>query len=78
MAQSKITSKYRTTIPKEIREKLGLGPQAILCWELAGAHARVSLAQTAFLNRQGSIPCGAGSASADVRRARTLRGTEGA
>lgn len=75
MAHSAITSKYQTTIPKEIREKLGIGPQAILRWEVTGGHARVSLAETAFLKRQGSIHCGAGSASEDVRRARALRGT---
>ena len=77
MTQSTITSKYQTTIPKEIREGLGIGPQDTLRWELAGGHARVSLAETAFHKRQGSIHRGAGSATADVRRIRALRGTEG-
>lgn len=35
-----------------------------------------NLAQATFLKRQGSIHAGAGSASADIRRARALRGTD--
>lgn len=76
MAHSTITSKYQTTVPKEIREKLGLGPNDVLRWELAGRHAQVSLADTAFLKRQGSIRWGAGSVTEDIERARARRGTE--
>ena len=78
MAQSTITSKHQTTIPKEVRDKLGTGPGDVLHWEVQNGQARVRPAARAFLRRRGSIEVGAGSTVEDVRRARELRGTGGA
>ncbi len=76
MTRSTVTSKYQTTIPKEVRQKLGLGPQDVLQWEVVGEEIRVVPAHTDFLRRRGSISVGSGSSVEDVRRARSLRGTE--
>ena len=76
MNQSTITSKYQTTIPREVRERLGLSTGDVLRWDVLGDHVRVTAAAPSFLRRQGSIRVGSGSAVEDVQRARKLRGTE--
>jgi AbrB family looped-hinge helix DNA binding protein len=75
MAQSTITSKYQTTVPKEVRQRFGVRPGDVLKWEVAGNEIRVTAADTAFLRRQGSVQVGAGDVVEDIRRARALRGT---
>ncbi len=77
MSQSRVTSKNQTTVPRSIREALGIGAGDVLLWEAGGGRVEVSAAQTRFLARKGSIPVGKGSPVADVRRARALRGREG-
>ena len=77
MTQSTITSKYQTTVPKEIRLKLGLRPRDVLRWEATSHDVRIVPARQGFLNRRGSVRVGPGDAVDDVRRARALRGTEG-
>lgn len=78
MPKSKITSKNQTTIPKEIRENLGVGPADQLCWEITdGGAARVTAAQHSFLDLRGSIKVGPGAVLEDIRQAREMRGTEG-
>jgi bifunctional DNA-binding transcriptional regulator/antitoxin component of YhaV-PrlF toxin-antitoxin module len=42
MTRSTITVRCKTTVPKEVREKLGVGPSDSLDWEVVGDHARVS------------------------------------
>lgn len=76
MTKSTITSKYQTTVPKEVRQKLGLRPKDVLCWEVVGGDVRVAPARRGFLDRRGSLRVGPGSAVEDVRRAREVRGTE--
>ena len=76
MTQSTITSKFQTTVPKEIRLKLGLRPRDVLRWEATSRGARLVPARRGFLDRRGSLRVGSGSAVDDVRRARALRGTE--
>ncbi len=76
MIQSTITSKYQTTVPKEIRLKLGLRPRDVLRWEATSRDVRLVPARRGFLDRRGSLRVGSGSAVDDVRRARTFRGTE--
>jgi AbrB family looped-hinge helix DNA binding protein len=75
MPNSTITAQYQTTVPKEVREKLGMRPQDILIWEVLDGYVRVTAASKAFLKRRGSIHVGPGSTVEDVRRARSLRGT---
>lgn len=76
MAQSTITSKFQTTVPKEIRERLKLGTRDVLIWEIRDGAAEVRPATRRFLERRGSIRVEGGSAVEDVQRARRLRGTE--
>jgi bifunctional DNA-binding transcriptional regulator/antitoxin component of YhaV-PrlF toxin-antitoxin module len=75
MAQSKITSKNQTTVPREVRERLGVGPADVLLWEVVDAgEARLTVADRKLLHRRGSIAVGAGSPVDDVREARRRRG----
>ncbi len=78
MVKSTITSKNQTTVPKEIRQRLGVGPQDILNWELIGGFVRIWPAERRFLRHRGRIPVGPGSTVNDVRRIRDIRGREGA
>ncbi|HEX9940617.1 MAG TPA: AbrB/MazE/SpoVT family DNA-binding domain-containing protein [Thermoanaerobaculia bacterium] len=78
MTKSRITVKYQTTVPKEVREQLGVGPSDVLQWEVLGDHARVTVSGRAFLELRGSFKVGPGDPVEDVRRARELMGTEGA
>ena len=74
MAKSTITVKYQTTVPTEIRQKLGVGPSDVLQWEVVGDHVRVTAATPAFLALQGAFKVGPGDPVEDVRRARELMG----
>jgi len=76
MAQSAITSKNQTTVPREIRERMGVGAGDVLSWEIVSGGAKVSVAGTSFLDRRGTVRVGPGSAVEDVARARRRRGTE--
>ena len=78
MAQSTITSKNQTTVPREVREKLGTGPGDVLHWEVERGEARVRPAAVGFMRRRGSVAVGPGSTVEDVRRARAERGGEDA
>lgn len=76
MAKSTLTTKYQTTVPREVREKLGIGPRDVLLWEVVGGEARVAPASRAFLARRGSIHVGPGSVVEEIRQARRERGRE--
>ncbi len=76
MPQSAITSKNQTTIPREIRDQLGIGRGDVLIWEVEDDSARVRRAQVAFLRHRGTVKVGAGSSVEDVRLARRSRGAD--
>jgi AbrB family looped-hinge helix DNA binding protein len=76
MAKSTLSKKYQTTVPREVREKLGLRPGDVLLWEVDGSVARVTPATRAFLARRGSIKVGPGSTVENVRRARRQQGRD--
>jgi AbrB family looped-hinge helix DNA binding protein len=76
MAQSRITSKNQTTVPREIRERLGVSPGDALVWELHDGKAEVTAASRRFLARRGSVAVGRGDVVRDVRDARRLRGRD--
>ena len=76
MPRSTITSKHQTTVPKAVREKLGLGPGDVLSWDIVGGTVRLAAADRAFLKRRGTVGVGPGSTVEDVVRARALRGTD--
>lgn len=77
MTKSTITVKNQTTVPKEVRVKLGVGPSDVLQWEVLGDHVRVTASSRAFLQLRGSFKVGPGDPVEDVRRARELMGKEG-
>ena len=74
MPRSTLTSKGQTTVPREVRERLGLATHDTLEWEVEGSVVRVTAAGRGFLLRKGRIHVGAGSPTEDVRRARATRG----
>lgn len=76
MPQSLITTKYQTTVPKEIRQKLDLRSGDVLRWEVVDRDIRIVPARRSFLDHRGSVRVGPGSVVDDVRQARRLRGTE--
>lgn len=77
MTKSIIAADYRTTVPPEVMEKLGVGPNDALRWEVVGNTVRVTAERPEFFKHKGTIKVGPGSAVEDVKRARALRGTDG-
>jgi bifunctional DNA-binding transcriptional regulator/antitoxin component of YhaV-PrlF toxin-antitoxin module len=77
VTKSTITVKNQTTVPREIREKLAVGPSDVLQWEVVGNRVLVSAARSSFLDRQGRIKVGPGDVVEDVRKARELMGVKG-
>jgi len=72
--QSTITSKFQTTIPKQIRESLNLSVKDRLEWNIVNGKIIVIPAlETKFLNYKNSIKTGPGSISSDIQNARDLR-----
>jgi bifunctional DNA-binding transcriptional regulator/antitoxin component of YhaV-PrlF toxin-antitoxin module len=74
MADSTITVKNQTTVPKEVRERLAVGPSDVLKWEVVGDRVLVSAASPAFLEREGRIKVEPGDVVEDVRKARARMG----
>jgi bifunctional DNA-binding transcriptional regulator/antitoxin component of YhaV-PrlF toxin-antitoxin module len=74
--KSTITSKHQTTVPKAVREKLGVGPGDVLRWDIVGVTVKLTAADRAFLKRRGMIRTGPGSVLEDIARARRLRGID--
>ncbi len=61
MPKSTLTIRYQTTVPKEVREKLGLETDDELQWEVSGDHAEVKASRSAGPRRVPSLPPGAGA-----------------
>ncbi len=72
--KTSITSKGQTTVPKAIREVLGVGPHDQVYWDIVEGKVRVSSGEPEFFRWIGSIRVGRGSVAADVARARRQRG----
>lgn len=76
MAKSTLTGRYRTTLPRAVREELGIEPGDVLLWRVVGGQARMVPAKLSLLARRGTIEASRGSAVEDVRRVRRERGKE--
>jgi bifunctional DNA-binding transcriptional regulator/antitoxin component of YhaV-PrlF toxin-antitoxin module len=76
MEKSRLDKNYQTTVPREVRDELGLGPGDVLLWEVVDGAARVRPETRAFLALRGSIRVGPGSTVEDIRRARRQRGLD--
>ncbi len=76
MVKSTVTSKGQTTIPRDIRKRLGISTGDVLLWETDHDSVRLRLAGPGFLRRRGTIRTGKGSIAEDLARARARRGRE--
>ena len=71
--QTVITSKFQTTIPKKIREKLKLVVNDALEWRVESGKIILEPLHKGFLLRRNSIKTGAGDIDEDITRAKRLR-----
>jgi bifunctional DNA-binding transcriptional regulator/antitoxin component of YhaV-PrlF toxin-antitoxin module len=74
--RTSITSKGQTTVPKVIREVLGVEPNDDVYWEVVDGAVRVSAGEPEFFRWIGAIHVGSGSVAADIARARRMRGRD--
>ena len=74
MPVSKITSKYQTTVPKEVRRELSVSEEDSLEWKVQDGAAFVRPAASRLLHWVGSIKVGKGSTVQDVKNVRASRG----
>jgi len=70
---STVTSKYQTTIPKAVREKLGISINDALEWIVEKGRVVVLPVHNDFLRFRGSVKTGVGDIAADIRSARESR-----
>ncbi len=70
---STVTAKFQTTIPKAIREKLGISVHDSLEWVVEKGKVTVMPAQKNFLRYRNAIKLGPGDISADIELAREAR-----
>ena len=71
--KSSITSKFQTTIPKDIRENLKISVNDALDWKIENGKAVVTPLKAPFLKHRNSIKVGAGDINQDIKKARELR-----
>jgi antitoxin PrlF len=74
MPFSTITSKGQTTVPKEVREALGLEPGTKLRWELRGGKVAITTERPLLWELEGFIKHGEPDAVKAVAAARKMRG----
>lgn len=67
---STVTSKFQTTIPKAVREKLGISVNDTLEWVVEKGKVVVHPVHSKFLSYRGSLKTGAGDIAADIQTAR--------
>jgi AbrB family looped-hinge helix DNA binding protein len=71
--KSTVTTKYQTTIPKAVREKLGISVNDSLEWVVEKGRVVVYPIHSYFLRYQGSVKIGAGDIAADIQSEREQR-----
>jgi AbrB family looped-hinge helix DNA binding protein len=74
--QSKITSKFQTTIPKVIRQNLKLSVHDTLEWKIEQGRIIVYPAQKDFLKFRNAIKVGPGDIAEDIKQAREQRASK--
>jgi AbrB family looped-hinge helix DNA binding protein len=70
---STVTTKYQTTIPKAVREKMGISVNDSLEWIVEKGRIVVHPVRSDFLRYQGSVKTGVGDIAADILSAREQR-----
>jgi antitoxin PrlF len=73
MPVSTITSKGQTTVPKEVRDALDVGPGDKLTWEVRGGRVAITTERPALYRLEGFIKHGPDALKA-VAEARKTRG----
>jgi len=68
-----ITSKYQTTIPKAIREDLGLSINDTIEWKVENGRIVVVPMQKNFLNFRNTVKTGGGNIKDDIKLSRKRR-----
>ncbi len=71
--KSKITSKYQTTIPKEVRDRLNLNISDSIEWKIEKDKILVEPVNKPFLKYKGSIKLKSGNIREDVLLSRKMR-----
>jgi len=71
--KSKITSKYQTTIPHGIRNKLKLNISDSIEWEIEDNMVYVKPVNKPFLKYKGIIIVGPGNIKEDILKSRKIR-----
>ena len=70
---STVTAKYQTTIPKAVREKLGITVNDAVEWIVEKGRVVVHPVHDQFLQYRGCVKVGAGDIAADIQSARENR-----
>ncbi len=71
--KSKVTSKYQTTIPKEVRDRLNLNISDSIEWKIESDKILVEPVNKPFLKYKGSIKIKSGNIREDVLLSRKRR-----
>lgn len=71
--ESTVTSKFQTTIPKNIREQLNISVKDTLDWKIEKGKIVLAVNKNNFLAHKNTIEVGPGSIEDDIRRSRKLR-----
>ncbi len=69
---SKITDKFQTTLPKEIRDKLKLSRKDTLVWTLDEDKIIIEINKKSILDLKGAIKTGSGNIKEDIQEMREL------
>ncbi len=67
---STVTAKYQTTIPKAVRDQLGISINDALEWIVDKGKVVVSPVHNQFLQHRGTVKVGAGDIATDIQLAR--------
>jgi len=68
---STVTFKYQTTIPKSVREQLGISVNDVIEWIVEKGKVVVIPVHNNFMKHKGSVKVGSGDIAADITMART-------
>lgn len=71
--KSRITSKYQTTIPRKIRDRLNLSVSDLIEWRIEKNKVLVMPVNKPFLKYKGSIKIKSGNIKEDIIKARRIR-----
>jgi len=74
MRSSTVTTKGQTTVPKEVRDALDVGPGDKLTWEVNGGRVAVTTERPAFWRWAGSVKGGPDDPVQAVAQSRNRRG----